>query len=403
MNPYAANERERTGIIRQSLVGLLSAIVVALALAFCPEATVAGIATWDGNGGPPLGGSGSWDTTSNCWWTGSACRAWNNAAIDDAVFDTAPGTVTIGNTGDGPLTKDIPVRFTLRAGPGCTGSQLDQWTETLTNVSIAEGAAQTFTITDRDVTTGFCPDGDACGLSVVIELDYTQAIKESDEANNTFCADKTAPARCLYALSLAQESFGPEGGQGEVRLSASDNACDWSAVSNAGWITITQGDNGTDNTTVRYTVEANTGVSRTGTITIAGNTFTVQQENCLLTITPEKVQMLLWGRDQAREQLRIAATSDDPDVDPALVLALLKLFQYAGPFKAFLVKTQEGVEFSRGDRLQWSPDSIKTLLRLSLGPRTMFVLAYIQPLKAEAGPYTLTVGGCSATMTLENL
>ena len=49
-------------------------------------------------------------------------------------------------------------------------------------------------------------------------------------------------------------------------------------MSNASFITITSGSSGSGNGTVNYSVAANTGTtSRTGTMTIAGRTFTVTQ------------------------------------------------------------------------------------------------------------------------------
>ena len=55
--------------------------------------------------------------------------------------------------------------------------------------------------------------------------------------------------------------------------------CDWTATSNDAWITITSGDSGSGNGTVGYSVSANASASsRTGTLTIAGQTFTVTQD-----------------------------------------------------------------------------------------------------------------------------
>jgi len=53
----------------------------------------------------------------------------------------------------------------------------------------------------------------------------------------------------------------------------------WTAVSNVSWITITAGSNGTGSGTVSYSVAPYGGPpkNRTGTMTIAGKTFTVKQ------------------------------------------------------------------------------------------------------------------------------
>lgn len=54
--------------------------------------------------------------------------------------------------------------------------------------------------------------------------------------------------------------------------------CDFSAVSDASWITVTSGNPGSGNTTVSFTVAANTtGQSRAGTIRVAGQNFLVGQ------------------------------------------------------------------------------------------------------------------------------
>ena len=53
--------------------------------------------------------------------------------------------------------------------------------------------------------------------------------------------------------------------------------CNWTAVSNASWITITSPASGNGNGTVTYSV-ARTTTRRSGTMTIAGRTFTVTQK-----------------------------------------------------------------------------------------------------------------------------
>ena len=54
--------------------------------------------------------------------------------------------------------------------------------------------------------------------------------------------------------------------------------CAWTASSNNPWITVTSGSSGSGAGTVGYSVASNSGSARTGTITIAGQTFTVSQQ-----------------------------------------------------------------------------------------------------------------------------
>ncbi len=81
---------------------------------------------------------------------------------------------------------------------------------------------------------------------------------------------------CTYAISSTGQSFGPSGGSGTVNVNAA-SGCPWTAVSNATWIAITSGTNGSGNGSVNYSVSSNTGADRTGTLTIVGRTFTVSQ------------------------------------------------------------------------------------------------------------------------------
>src|SRR5262249_11739185 len=80
-----------------------------------------------------------------------------------------------------------------------------------------------------------------------------------------------------YALSPSSASFSADGGSETIAVSCA-GGCSWSATSNDSWIAITSGAAGSGNGTVGYSVSATTpGNDRTGTMTIAGQTFTVHQ------------------------------------------------------------------------------------------------------------------------------
>jgi hypothetical protein len=96
----------------------------------------------------------------------------------------------------------------------------------------------------------------------------------------TFLAD------CTYSINPTSQSFPNTGGGGTVAVTT-QTGCTYTAVSNASWITVTAGAAGSGNGTVTFTVAANTGIARTGTITIAGQTFTVTQASgCTYTLSP---------------------------------------------------------------------------------------------------------------------
>ena len=68
------------------------------------------------------------------------------------------------------------------------------------------------------------------------------------------------------------------GSTGTVTVTSTSQSAPWTAVSNAGFITVTGGSSGTGNGTVSYSVAANTSTNQqVGTITIAGSIFTVTE------------------------------------------------------------------------------------------------------------------------------
>jgi Putative binding domain, N-terminal len=86
-----------------------------------------------------------------------------------------------------------------------------------------------------------------------------------------------ATVTCTYSLSSTSQSSVSTGGTGTVSVLA-PGGCNWQAVSNASWITLTSAASGSGSGTVSYAVAANPGTAaRSGSLTIAGQTFTVGQ------------------------------------------------------------------------------------------------------------------------------
>jgi hypothetical protein len=107
-------------------------------------------------------------------------------------------------------------------------------------------------------------------------------------AGQTFTVTQDA-AGCTYQISPSNLNFVYTGGSSTVAVTAG-SGCTWTAVSNAGFVTITGGASGTGNGTVSYTVAANpNSQTRSGTLTIAGQTFTMTQDpapGCTYQISP---------------------------------------------------------------------------------------------------------------------
>ncbi len=83
---------------------------------------------------------------------------------------------------------------------------------------------------------------------------------------------------CSFTISSGSQNIAYGGGTGSIEVTASSSSCNWTAASNASWISITSGTSGQGNGVVMYSVISNLAAStRAGTITVAGQTFTITQ------------------------------------------------------------------------------------------------------------------------------
>jgi sugar lactone lactonase YvrE len=88
-----------------------------------------------------------------------------------------------------------------------------------------------------------------------------------------------APARAAtYGLGATALWNGPAAGSGSVVLAVTPASATWTAAANATWLHLgTANQSGTGSTNVVFICDANAGETRSGTLTIAGQTLTVTQ------------------------------------------------------------------------------------------------------------------------------
>jgi regulation of enolase protein 1 (concanavalin A-like superfamily) len=103
---------------------------------------------------------------------------------------------------------------------------------------------------------------------------------------------------CQYTISPVSQDVAADGAAVGVNVTTADS-CAWTAASNASWMTVTGGSSGSGNGSVTIGVSANTGAARTGTVTIAGQPFTVSQaaapSPCSYAISPTTQAMVAGG------------------------------------------------------------------------------------------------------------
>jgi DNA-binding beta-propeller fold protein YncE len=81
-----------------------------------------------------------------------------------------------------------------------------------------------------------------------------------------------------YTLGTSALLVGPSAGTNSVVLAVTPSTATWTATTNGSWLHLTPADEvGTGSTNVVFTYDANPGQTRSGTLTIAGQTLTVTQ------------------------------------------------------------------------------------------------------------------------------
>ena len=87
---------------------------------------------------------------------------------------------------------------------------------------------------------------------------------------------------CSYAMNPGGQAFSVAGGAGTISISAG-SGCQWSISDSSNWITLGSATGGTGNGTVSFQVMPNSSVARSGTLSIAGLGFSVEQQSALIT------------------------------------------------------------------------------------------------------------------------
>jgi hypothetical protein len=90
--------------------------------------------------------------------------------------------------------------------------------------------------------------------------------------------DQSGPGTtpCSYSITPTSATIGAAGGQLSTQVTT-NVGCAWTATSQASWLRITSGSLGNGPATVSMSADANGGEARSGTVNVAGESFTVTQ------------------------------------------------------------------------------------------------------------------------------
>ena len=107
---------------------------------------------------------------------------------DSSGPDTVSGTVTLANTGCGPLNGDVELAFTLSDDATCTGTVLYAWSEVFSSLDVPAGGTIDLLITPASAELSVCGQTEP-RASVLTVVDPGNGHAELDGNNNTFCGE----------------------------------------------------------------------------------------------------------------------------------------------------------------------------------------------------------------------
>src|ERR671937_692124 len=209
-------------------------------------------------------------TGTSCSWTAVSNVSW--ITIAGGASGTGIGTVTYsvaanptGSARTGTLMVAGQTYTITQAGNSCVYS--------LSNTS--DSVPSFATTNSLSVTTGT-----SCSWTAVSNVSWVTITAGARTgtltiAGQTYTITQAANS-CVYSLSATSASAPSFASTNSLSVTTG-TSCSWTAVSNVSWITITAGASGTGIGVVTYSVAANTGGARTGTLLVAGQTVTITQ------------------------------------------------------------------------------------------------------------------------------
>ena len=220
----------------------------------------------------------------------SSCGYLGQPYFDPHSVESGDGleiSIVVCNYGNGPA-PGFSIDF--YASENTTITDYDEYLGSITTIGMEASSSTTFLWTG--LVPGEIPGGDYY-IGWIIDAD--DEVPESNEGNNIdlFYSPRlnvTAVIECEYSISPSSRIYSAAGGSSSFNVTT-QSGCPWSAVSQAGWITVNP-DSGTGSSSVIYFVSPNGSyLQRTGRIRIEDEYFTVSQDGaspvCTVSILPE--------------------------------------------------------------------------------------------------------------------
>jgi hypothetical protein len=281
---------------------------------------------------PAAGGTGNLTVTTNreCPWTARAEAPWialsssegqGPATMSYNVAANANGTprqgaVVVGDQRVAVLQDAAPCRFdvsptshdvaaaggeisvSLTAPAGCQWAARsdDGWVTDVAPASGDGGATVRFNVAPN---SGPVRSGTVLVGGVTVQVNQAAGAQPSPVPAPTPPAPGPSPAppapappptptptpeptpappepNCTYTVDPTRKTVAASGETMTISVTAA-SGCGWTSSSRAGWISITAGQSGTAGGSVQVVIERNSGAARTGAVTVAGRSVTIDQ------------------------------------------------------------------------------------------------------------------------------
>ncbi|HLJ46992.1 MAG TPA: BACON domain-containing carbohydrate-binding protein [Bryobacteraceae bacterium] len=234
-----------------------------------------------------------WTAVSNAAWiaiTAGATGTGNGTVQYSATANTSVsqrvGTVTVAGLTFTVTQAGAGATFTLSPSAASVAAILVTGTFTVTATPSDATWTATSNVSWISITSGASGTGNGTvGYSIAANPSVNQRVGMISVAGQNFTVTQAGVA-ATFTLMPVSAGVAAAGGTGTVGVTSSATDAVWTAASNALWITITSGATGTGNGSVGYSVAGNNSVNaRSGTLTIAGQTFTIMQAAAGTTFT----------------------------------------------------------------------------------------------------------------------
>ncbi|HSR07374.1 MAG TPA: hypothetical protein VLM42_09500, partial [Bryobacteraceae bacterium] len=150
------------------------------------------------------------------------------------------------------------------------------------NIGIQTGAACTWSVTGLPawITASAISGTGPATVSLTLPVDY--AATRTAALTVAGLPVTVNQAICAFEIDPGGESFTAAGGAGTITVTAT-TGCSWQAINTLPFVLLVGNTIGTGSGTVNFTVAADAGIDRSGSFTVAGLSFTVQQQSASLT------------------------------------------------------------------------------------------------------------------------